>query len=747
MKTAKNPIRRCILLVALLPVAIALLLAGIAQSGNALASNWSQMHATSVQGPPVSAPVQATNGSPTHGKDAPDDTWSALGSGLSLEADAITVSGSNAYAGGTFLVAGGSQAYRIAKWDGSAWSAFGTGSSNGTGSTVLAVAISGSDMYVGGSFTTAGGAPANHIAKWDGSSWSALGTGTNSNVQAIAISGSDVYVGGQFIAAGGVTMNRVARWDGSAWHALGTGTSSDVYALAVSGSDLYAAGGFISAGGSPANHIAKWDGSTWSALGAGTGPATGTIKAMAVSGSNIYVGGVFTTAGGAPANRIAKWDGSSWSALGSGLDNSTNAIAVNGNDVYAGGLFTTAGGVTASRVAGWNGSSWFDLAGGVNNPSNTGVVYALAMGSSGLYVGGSFTTAGGVPVSMIALYQTAGLPTVTPGPSLTPTSIPTSTNTPVQTPSASPTRTFTPIPGDNPPTITVPLNYPYRVGVEIGNYLALRFDASDPDVGDIVTFSISGLPSGASFPIPTPGNPIHSTLTWHPTSPDIGTYYVTVTATDSHGSQDSAVVQIDVVPGCVPYFSDVFTADYFYPGVQYLFCHLVISGYVEPDLTFTYRPYNNTTRGQFSKMIAGAYNLPDYDPPTPDFTDVPTSNPFYTYIEAVYHAGIVSGYPDHTFHPFASITRGQLSKLIVGAAGWAIDTTGAPHFSDVPPSQTFYSVIETAYNRGVITGYPCGSTGEPCDPQQRPYFRVSNTALRGQIAKILWIALGSPSLR
>jgi hypothetical protein len=303
------------------------------------------------------------------------------------------------------------------------------------------------------------------------------------------------------------------------------------------------------------------------------------------------------------------------------------------------------------------------------------------------------------------------------------------------------------VPGDNPPTITVPLNYPYRVGVEIGNYLALRFDGSDPDAGDIVTFSISGLPSGASFPIPSPGNPIHSTLTWHPTSPDIGTYYVTVIATDSHGAQDSATVQIDVVPGCVPYFSDVFTTDYFYAGVQYLFCHLVVSGYIEPDQTFTYRPYNNTTRGQFSKMIAGAYNLPPYNPPTPDFTDVPASNPFYSYIEAVYHAGIVSGYADHTFHPFASITRGQLSKLIVGAAEWDIDTSGGPHFTDVAPGSTFYGFIETAYNHGVISGYPCGGSGEPCDPQHRPYFRVGNTALRGQIAKILWLALGSPPPR
>jgi hypothetical protein len=336
---------------------------------------------------------------------------------------------------------------------------------------------------------------------------------------------------------------------------------------------------------------------------------------------------------------------------------------------------------------------------------------------------------------------------------------PTPSNTPTRTPTRTITPTRTPAPGNNPPVLTVPLNYPYRVGVEIGNYLALRFDASDPDAGDIVSLSAQGLPPGSSFPAPTPGNPIYSTFTWRPTAPDIGTYYVTITATDNHGAQDSATVQIDVVPGCVPYFSDVFPAQYFYDGVRYLFCHSVVVGYIEPDLTFTYRPFNNTTRSQFSKMIALAYDLPPHNPPTPDFVDVPADNAFYAYVEAAFHAGIIRGYPcggpgepcdpqnRPYFRPYGSITRGQLSKLVVLAAGWPIDTTGGPHFADVPPTDTFYDVIETAFNHALINGYPCGGPFEPCDSQNRPYFRTGNPTIRGQIAKILYIALGSPPQR
>ena len=42
---------------------------------------------------------------------------------------------------------------------------------------VDALAVSGTNLYAGGDFTTAGGVKANYIAKWDGSAWSALGSG------------------------------------------------------------------------------------------------------------------------------------------------------------------------------------------------------------------------------------------------------------------------------------------------------------------------------------------------------------------------------------------------------------------------------------------------------------------------------------------------------------------------------------------------------------------------------------------
>src|SRR5207249_8096283 len=141
---------------------------------------------------------------------------------------------------------------------------------------VLALAVSGSDVYAGGYFTTAGGTAANYIAKWNGSTWTALGSGidappfTSTAVYALAVSGSDVYAGGYFTTAGGSAANNIAKWNGSTWTALDSGVGFGfVSALAVSGSVLYAGGQINSAGDSAANNIAKWNGSSWSALGSG----------------------------------------------------------------------------------------------------------------------------------------------------------------------------------------------------------------------------------------------------------------------------------------------------------------------------------------------------------------------------------------------------------------------------------------------------------------------------------------------
>lgn len=326
---------------------------------------------------------------------------------------AIKVSGTEVYAGGDFRAAGGVIVNHVGKWNGSGWSALGSGVSGGTITAnygvVDAIAVRGIEVYVGGTFTIAGGDSAYRIARWNGSKWSALGSGVShslggARVAAIALNGKDVYVGGVFTNAGGVAVNNIAKWDSvsKTWSAVGSGGISSVTALAVSGNDLYVGGSFSTVDGVPANSIAKWNGSSWSALGNGVNrpPGGGLVSSMTVDGNNLYVGGFFSIAGDVPASNVAKWNGSSWSALGSGVSDVVNAIAVNGNEVYVGGRFPQVNTMLANYIARWNGSSWSTLGSGLNYYVN-----AVAARGSEVYVGGEFQEAGGKPSWYFALWH------------------------------------------------------------------------------------------------------------------------------------------------------------------------------------------------------------------------------------------------------------------------------------------------------------------------------------------------------
>jgi hypothetical protein len=132
------------------------------------------------------------------------------------------------------------------------------------------------------------------------------------------------------------------------------------------------------------------------------------------------------------------------------------------------------------------------------------------------------------------------------------------------------------------------------------------------------------------------------------------------------------------------------------------------------------------------------------------FTDVPVSNTFYPFVRCLACQGIISGYEcggagepcnandDPYFRPNNPVTRGQLAKIVSESAGFAEEVPPSQYtFTDVPYGSTFWVWVERLANREVMAGYPCGSPNEPCDDQDRPYFRPGNGATRGQLTKIV----------
>jgi|GEM_PF-3469036 len=350
--------------------------------------------------PATSEPFFSTAGS------TQSDTLGANGRIL-----ALTVYDGKLIASGEFTEIGGVAANYIAAFDltdqgwSAAWSPMGSGMSH----RVRALTVFGGDLIAGGDFTEAGGAQASKVARWNGSTWSPIGSGLYNSVEALAVC-TDYLVAGW--SAGPVVA--VMRWNGTTWEDFTsdehTGGSTHAMTMWPYTSNFLVIGGtgFEEVGTDSLYWLYKWDGVQWIPLYVNLefGKPFTEVYALAVFNSDLIIGGYFTKANGTTVNFIMKHYGSInqyYEPLGSGMNNGVRALTAYDNKLIAGGDFTTAGGTTANGVAAWNGSSWSALGSGVNGP-----VWAVVEWFSGLIVGGEFTEAGGAPVNNIVAWNGSG---------------------------------------------------------------------------------------------------------------------------------------------------------------------------------------------------------------------------------------------------------------------------------------------------------------------------------------------------
>src|SRR5439155_797077 len=89
------------------------------------------------------------------------------------------------------------------------------------------------------------------------------------------------------------------------------------------------------------------------------------------------------------------------------------------------------------------------------------------------------------------------------------------------------------------------------------------------------------------------------------------------------------------------------------------------------------------------------------------------------------------------FRPNNNATRGQISKIDSNAAGFA-DPPSGKQLEDVGVGSTYNTYSYRLETRTIMSGYPCGSVGDPCiPPGNLPYFRPNNNATRGQTSRIV----------
>jgi trimeric autotransporter adhesin len=358
-------------------------------------------------------------------------SWAGLDSDFNGDIEALAIHEGALIAGGDFSFLDEATGYTIdsvARLNGTSWEPLGD-LSGSLFERVLALTVFNGELIAGGYFNR-GDETSNvlaRIARWNGTTWLPLGSDGGNGVRNVAGSAPYVaelavwqgalYVAGRFVAANAdsptaeVPAANIARWDGSNWSSLGTGLTGGVgRALVGIGNDLYVGGTFASAGGTQAARLARWDGAAWHALSPAPAGAPSSVFALGVGASGLLVGGEFGVVTSTPTpdrsarvvNHVAELVAGELQPLGanagSGANGQVLAMTRFLGDLYIGGTFTSVGGVAANNIARWDGEQWHAVGDGIGNGADN-AVYALEVAGDELIAGGLFVTVdvGGAP--------------------------------------------------------------------------------------------------------------------------------------------------------------------------------------------------------------------------------------------------------------------------------------------------------------------------------------------------------------
>jgi hypothetical protein len=596
----------------------------------------------------------------------------------------------------------------------------------GAGAILDDVAVASlTDLWAVGSASTATGTLHTLIEHGNGTTWTIvpspnIGSGDNELHGVTVVAPDNIWaVGSSTSSTGPILLKQplILHWDGTAWSVVPAPNPGDGPAVlnavaALSATDAWAAGYLAATNSWVAPLLLHWDGTAWTPVTvlnpiSGGGAFTGVV---ALAADNVWAVG-----GAAFEPLIEHWDGTAWSWFDLRINGLLKAVtARNPDDIWAVGSTTGATGGRGTFILHWNGQAWSQIAS--PSPSQVDLLYDVVT------VPNSATEvwAVGLSTSGNGLYQ----PLVLHWDGTTWGTVPGATN-----------------PGNDTALLGLAASGPTDLwAVGYGRINPLR---------TLTEHYLS--PCGAPSPTPTATATASPSTTPTPTRPAPP---ASATATASPPGSSTAT-PLPLPTACTLSFVDVPPGSPFYDFVRCLACRRIVGGYPcgspgEPCPGTYYRPANNVTRGQVSKIVSISAAFADPIPGIQQtFADVPPSSTFWLWVERLSGHGIISGYPcggpfepciapanRPYFRPNNDVTRGQLSKIVAGAAGWT-ETPTSQTFQDVPPGSTFYLFVERVASRGIVGGYPCGGAGEPCiAPGNRSYFRPSNNATRGQMSKI-----------
>lgn len=371
-------------------------------------------------------------------------TWSPLGDGVGPDPaypdvmynDTLT---GKLYVGGDFKKAGGKLVYAIATWDGENWDSVGCGMARsnplsdsdslpqhwGTCGHMPAITRYKGFIYEGGGMCWAGKRNFNTqgIAKFDGKNWGYAGNALSTSkhdtinppngggeVSNFLIDRDTLYGFGYFDTIGGKHIRCIGKYDGQNWYPVMNANFDIQSGLAQIGTSIFYKGQLYFGGNFgfgttdfSKDDIARWDGKQLLGLGKGLSSSLTSVSALIIYKGELYVGGIFFKKFGDPGDCIAKWDGEKWSEVGGGVNSSVESFAILNDELYVGGHFTSAGGLPNTQsIAKWNGEKWSALPS--TDSIELGGVIALAVYKGDLIVSKAYSI-NGKPCNAVAKYH------------------------------------------------------------------------------------------------------------------------------------------------------------------------------------------------------------------------------------------------------------------------------------------------------------------------------------------------------
>lgn len=515
----------------------------------------------------------------------------------------------------------------------------------------------------------------------------------------------DVWAVGWFAntqQAGAPHKMLIEHWNGVAWQGVGSpnvgGAVNELAGVATLAADnAWAVGNYVVPSGARHTLVVQWDGINWSLVPSPDGNAPNSVLTgiAALGPTDIWAVGA-TSDANITHTLVEHWDGTRWAVIPSPDNAGGGALegiaALAPDNIWAVGAGADSLGSGQALIEHWDGATWQVIPG----PPATRLAAVAGAAANDVWAVGQ-APAGGLLITHWDGMSWRLVPTAISGALY---------------------------------GITARAAHDVWAGGSVTDAtgktqpLVLHWDGTawqvvpSPDPAAVQTSRIAGLAALDTQDVWAVGRrDLRKASAWIP----LADHYVARSG-NGCGAVTVTPTATSTVTPCPLTFSDVPPTAYFAGAVRALACRHILAGYADG----TFRPYNHTTRGQLAKIVVLAAGWPVLTPRRSHFSDVPPDSPFYSVIETAYAQGILSGYADGTFRPAAASTRGQLTKLVVGAQHWPLQTPATPHFADVPPDSPFYGPVETAYAHGIISGYADGN------------FLPGGTATRGQIAAIIY---------